>query len=504
MSESFFITGGTLPSKAKSYVVRSSDGELLDSLVRGEYCYVLTSRQMGKSSTMARAAQLLRESEHDVVPLDLTAMGQNLTVEQWYDGLMARIGRLLDLEDEFDDYWLEHSRLSPVQRLFSAIGDVALQRIDRPIVLFVDEVDCVLSLPFASDEFFAAIRECFNRRVVDPAYSRVTFCLLGVAMPTDLIRNPQTTPFNVGRFVELKDFSRDAISALSGGFPENLRKTSQEALDRIFHWTSGHPYLTQKLCHALAKRAERVESFGPTLNEWIDEVCYNEFLSPEAQYRDDNLVFVRQRILRASIDLVGVFELYARIFAGEYVEDDEQDEQKNLLRLSGIVGREDGKQLRVRNHIYRYVFNENWIDTTKPVAELVLDKSRRVRIKEALTIGRTEVNDLTLPSPKVSRRHAMIQVYEGGELWISDLGSKNGVYVNRERIVAPRLLRHRDVISIGPYVLRFQQRRADIRDESGDSTLDKTVFEFPHADLNPEYRTPPPSDFEEPGADANQ
>jgi len=496
MSESFFITGGTLPSKAKSYVVRSSDGELLDSLIRGEYCYVLTSRQMGKSSTMARAAQLLRDAEFDVVPLDLTAMGQNLTVEQWYDGLMARIGRLLNLEDEFDDYWIEHGRLSPVQRLFSAIGDVALKRIDRPIVLFVDEVDCVLSLPFASDEFFAAIRECFNRRVVDPDYSRITFCLLGVAMPTDLIRNPQTTPFNVGRFVELKDFSRLSINALSEGFPEALRLNADATLDRVYYWTAGHPYLTQKLCYALAKRAERVESFVPTLEEWVDEVCYNEFLSPEAQYRDDNLVFARQRILRAPMDLVGVFELYARIFSGEYIEDDEQDEQKNLLRLSGIVGREDGKQLVVRNHIYRYVFNESWIDATKPVAELILDKSRRVRIKEALTIGRTEINDLTLPSPKVSRRHAMIQVYEGGELWISDLGSKNGVYVNRERIVAPRLLRHGDVISIGPYVLRFQQRRADISDETGDSTLDKTVFEFPSDEAIPSGATPPPADIE--------
>jgi len=43
----------------------------------------------------------------------------------------------------------------------------------------VDEIDAVRSLPFSTDEFFAAIRECYNRRTTDPAYERLTFCRLG-------------------------------------------------------------------------------------------------------------------------------------------------------------------------------------------------------------------------------------------------------------------------------------------------------------------------------------
>lgn len=57
----FYVTGGTLPRDAPSYVTRRADDELLDGLRAGRFCYVLTSRQMGKSSLMVRTATRLRQ-----------------------------------------------------------------------------------------------------------------------------------------------------------------------------------------------------------------------------------------------------------------------------------------------------------------------------------------------------------------------------------------------------------------------------------------------------------
>src|SRR5438067_13256224 len=104
-----------------------------------------------------------------------------------------------------------------MQRFFSALRDVALEKTGSPIVVFIDEIDATRSLPFSANEFFAGIRECYNHRVHDAAYKRLTFCLLGVAVPTDLISDSTTTPFNVGERIVLADFTESEAAVLTGG-----------------------------------------------------------------------------------------------------------------------------------------------------------------------------------------------------------------------------------------------------------------------------------------------
>jgi hypothetical protein len=168
-----------------------------------------------------------------------------------------------------------------------------------PLVLFIDELDVVRSLPFSTDEFFAAIRECYNRRTEEPELNRVTFCLLGVASPSDLIRNTRLTPFNIGRRVELNDFTPPEAAVLTEGLQPNTdvrtkeTKNARAMLDRILYWTNGHPYLTQRLCQVLSQHCA-TQAQGPEATkttgdpfEIVDVVCSEIFFSPRAREQDD-------------------------------------------------------------------------------------------------------------------------------------------------------------------------------------------------------------------------
>jgi aryl carrier-like protein len=46
---------------------------------------------MGKSSLMVRTAARLKETGVQTALVDLTSLGQNLTVDQWYKGILNRI-----------------------------------------------------------------------------------------------------------------------------------------------------------------------------------------------------------------------------------------------------------------------------------------------------------------------------------------------------------------------------------------------------------------------------
>ena len=62
-------------------------------------------------------------------------------------------------------------------------------------------------------------------------------------------------------------------------------------------------------------------------------------------------------------------------------------------------------------------------------------------IGNTATIGRTSDNTVCLSgSPLVSRQHALVRCHDGYQYQIIDLGSRNGTFVNDQRVVMPMTL----------------------------------------------------------------
>ena len=103
--KNFYVVGGTLTPEAPSYVERAADRELFEHAMAGDFCYVLTARQVGKSSLMIRTARRLRESGVRTVIVDLTSIGTDqgdTSADQWYYGMADVIREELGLAIDLD------------------------------------------------------------------------------------------------------------------------------------------------------------------------------------------------------------------------------------------------------------------------------------------------------------------------------------------------------------------------------------------------------------------
>lgn len=339
-------------------------------------------------------------------------------------------------------------------RWFEALDRVVLNLVAEPIVLFVDEIDFVQSLPFGVDEFFAGIRECYNRRAVDERFERLTFCLAGVAAPSQLIQNEDLTPFNVGVSIRLKDFSREELKPFERVLATRGRNGTA-LLDAIYHWVGGHPYLSQ-LLGAWVAEIPHVKTARD-----VQGLVEARLLSESARQSEPNLVDVERRLLAASLpDATDdearsrVLELMRLLQRGPSTVSQHDALLVSVLLLSGVANEEGGK-LALRNRLYARLFDQRWIEANLPGAEARRQRSadRRAAFKlgsvslgvilalgwaTTYLIGLTRQRDEALAVSRSLNANLERANYEGTMMLASEYVASGSIIRAREAIESVR------------------------------------------------------------------
>lgn len=366
-----YQVGGYLPVSAPTYVKRRADEELYEELQARKFCYVLSPPQTGKSSLLVQTAKRLQAEGTFIAGVNLKSISTpNISPQKWYGRIMYRIASSFNLTNRFDalKWWNDRELLSPVQRLELFIEKVLLKSIQQNIVIFIDDIDSTKNLHFSAKYFFALIRDCYSKRVNRPEYARITFALIGVAVPLELIANPVCNPFDIAEKIILDRLELQEGLPLAKGLALKAFRP-QKVLQEILAWSGGQPFLTQKLCRLVLeygsfigrnREAQEVEKLTKIriIKNWED------WDKPE------HLSTIRGGIFQTRCNLSQLLGVYQQILqssdsekAGETlgVAADLSPEQLELQKL-GLVVKNSQNKLVLASRIYESVFNIFWVE----------------------------------------------------------------------------------------------------------------------------------------------
>jgi AAA-like domain len=272
---------------------------------------------------------------------------------------------------DFKNWWQEHEDLSILQRFALFLEELVFAQLgEQPLVIFVDELDSALNLPFGMADFWALLRYCADRQSTNPAYGRLTWALFGVSTWTP--RSPECVPcwlsrgFDQGRVIALQDFTLAEALPLAEGLA-GLVDQPQAVLRAILDWTGGQPFLTQKICQ-LVVQASWATTTGKiplppgTAAFWVADLIQSQLLNPwQSQDNPEHLRTIQADLLRHPQITRAALNCYQQILhQGAITYQPQQPDQVPLL-LAGLI-EPQGNQVTIKNRIYQQVFDQAWLD----------------------------------------------------------------------------------------------------------------------------------------------
>jgi len=328
------------------YVERGADRQLNEILVDMQRPgYILVSRQMGKTNLLLNAKRRL-ENENDVfVYIDLSNQFNN--ERDCFENIInvatdTHEGILLEAKKEIIELRRNISKSFQLEH-FDELR-ILLKHIKGKLVIILDEIDALTKTTY-SDNIFAQIRSVYFNRMNYPILNKLTYILSGVVEPSEIIKDPKISPFNIGQKIFLNDFSYSEFI----NFLEKARikdKLDQEIIDRIYYWTKGNPRMTWDVCYDI----ECLNEASIKLSD-IDTIVSEIYLTSFDKPPIDN---IRELVKNDR-------ELRDALIQLHYNKGNElSDKIKSKLYLAGITNYEE-KSVVIKNEIVRRSLSLDWL-----------------------------------------------------------------------------------------------------------------------------------------------
>jgi hypothetical protein len=391
------------------YVFREADEDLYRALQGSEICYILASKQAGKSSLANKVIERLsaksdgNTSNYTAILISLGSLhGTSKDPEKTFYKHIIKEMEFRTFDGQYQEFikseieeWIEQKfgDKYDLDIYKSFIRDYLLQQFSDKIIIFIDEIDQVDRLRKNTtnheyiDDFFTFIRSCAERH---DEYQRLNFCLLGTIEYNKFVKNKEATPFNRGIVIRLKPFNIKQSKPLVDEIERMLKERGvtqitenicNDIMNQILTQTGGHPFLTVYLCYCVGNlyKSDDSVSVEDCVKNLVDLEIINQAniilqksnievaISLIAErYMSFKIHFttVENRLLKDdnNEELEESFEMlneYQNILINKGIIYHGNDLQEKLI-LSGLV-RQENNLLISYNRIYSEIYDLSWV-----------------------------------------------------------------------------------------------------------------------------------------------
>lgn len=357
------------------YVNRNADNQLkniIDEMQRPGY--VLVARQMGKTNLLFNAKRKLENSNRLFAYIDLSNVFKK--ERECYRYLIDNIiepNEILFEEIKNELIALREEKLPPHNEYFKSLR-LILECFNGDIVVILDEIDALRSVDY-SDNIFAQIRSNYFSRTSYSVFERLTYILSGVIEPTELIKDKNKSPFNIGEKIYLDDFTLEEHEEF---IKKSELQLSDDLSQEIYKWTKGNPRLTFDICSSIESLI--IENHTIT-KETIFEVIKRKYLT---SYDIAPIDHIRELVKSDKKVRNALLSIYNKKF------DILSDEIKKRLYLYGIINSKFDDETKIKNPIIELSLTEEWIKSIEKQSQdnysYGLEKIDQFEFEEAIQL----------------------------------------------------------------------------------------------------------------------
>lgn len=343
------------------YVERYADTQLkriIEDMQRPGY--VLVARQMGKTNLLFNAKRTLENTNRLLAYVDLSNLYTN--ERDCYRNIINNIiePNINLFESIENDIEVIRAKELPPHNEYSRSIIKILNHFQGDLVIILDEIDALKSVNY-SDNIFAQIRSNYFSRTNYPVLERLTYVLSGVIEPTELIKDKNKSPFNIGDKIYLDDFTYEEHNTF---IEKSQLDISKGIADEIFSWTNGNPRLTFDLCAEL-------ENYILTIGEVDSEILKNIITKKYLTTYDIAPIDHIRELAKSNKDVRKAISNIHKKNTSEI-----SDDIKGKLYLYGIINSKFNDETRIKNRIIELSLNDEWLKS--------IDKEREVSFVYAL------------------------------------------------------------------------------------------------------------------------